>query len=130
MINLQCNLLVTGIDEALARLDGIQQRLRLFITIELEWFGRTVTQEMVLTHSFQNVTGRLERSIGYSVEQWTANAVVLNVFATAPYAQAVEEGTPTSQPYPFFWPTFYKWLPELQLRLQKAVDAAFAEVSR
>lgn len=118
---------MTGIDDAIARLDGLEARIKLYITVELERFGRIVTAEMVETHTFQNITGRLERSIGYSVEEWRSGFTVLNVFATAPYAQAVEEGTATSQPYPFFWPVFWKHYPELQARLQKAIDEAFAE---
>lgn len=126
-MDFQCHLLVTGIDDALARLEGLERAIKLAIVVELEWFGRVTTQEMVLTHSFTNRTGRLERSIGYSVESWSGNRALVNVFATAPYAQAVEEGTPTSRPYPFFWQVFYKYLPELQQRLQSAVNEALGQ---
>jgi len=123
-MDFQCQLMVTGIDEALARLDGLEARIRTNVVAALEWFGQVTTEEMVQTHPFRNITGRLERSIGYTVEQWSAGKVVANIFATAPYAQAVEEGTTSSRPYPFFWPVFYKYLPELQERLQAAVDEA------
>jgi hypothetical protein len=119
------SLTATGIEETIARLDGIARQIAINVSEVLDWFGRTVTEEMQADHTFQNITGRLERSIGYTVESWSAGTVQANVFAMAPYAQAVEEGTPTSRPYPFFWPVIYKYLPELQERLQKAVTAAF-----
>jgi len=116
-------LLATGIDDALARLDGLERQIKLNIVVELERFGRVCTEEMIQTHTFQNITGQLERSIGYTVESY-GTSIVLNLFATAPYAQAVEEGTPTSRPYPFFFPVFYKHFAELQDRLQRAVTEA------
>lgn len=125
MLEFNADLLVTGIEETLARIDSLERQILLNVAIELEWFGRTVTDEMVADHTFQNITGQLERSIGYTVESWSAGTIQANVFAMAPYAQAVEEGTPTSRPYPFFWPVIYKYLPVLQDRLQKAVDLAY-----
>lgn len=119
-------LTATGIDDALARLDGLQRQIDLNIVVELERFGRIVTQEMIQTHTFQNITGRLERSIGYTVEQY-GTSIMLNLFAMAPYAQAVEEGTPTSRPYPFFFPVLYKYLPDLLPALQRAVNEAYAQ---
>ncbi len=126
MFDLTIGLTVTGIEDTLARLDGLERQIATNVAAELEWFGKTTSEEMVATHSFKNITGQLERSIGYTVESWSAGKILVNVFAMAPYAQAVEEGTPTSRPYPFFWPVYYKYLPELQERLQKAVDAAYA----
>lgn len=125
MYDTSISLLVTGIEEVFDRLDSLERQIQINVAIELEWFGRVTTEEMVATHTFQNITGRLERSIGYTIESWSAGHIQANVFALAPYAQAVEEGTPTSRPYPFFWPVFYKYLPELQERLQKAVSLAF-----
>jgi len=117
--------MVTGIEEVLNRLDSLERQILLNVAIELEWFGRTVTDEMVADHSFQNITGQLERSIGYTIESWNLGTIQANVFAMAPYAQAVEDGTPSSRPYPFFWPVIYKYLPVFQERLQRAVDLAY-----
>jgi hypothetical protein len=119
--------MVTGIDERIRAVDGLDRQLKLNIVVVLEWFGRTVREEMIHTHTFRNRTGRLERSLGYTVEAWTANTIQIMVFATAPYARAVEEGTSRSRPYPYFWPVFYKHLTELYQRLQQAVDSAFAD---
>lgn len=128
MVNLPgCTLTVTGIDDALARVDGLEHAIRLAVVVELEAFGRLVTHEMIETHTFQNITGQLERSIGYSVEAWRGNAIVLNIYALASYAQEVEEGTPNSRPYPFFWPAIYTHLPELEPRLRTAVTTVLAE---
>lgn len=126
MFDLGMTLGATGIEETIARLDGLEKQVALNVAEVLRWFGDTVTQEMIATHTFQNITFRLEQSIGFTVESWAAGRIQVNIFALAPYAQAVEEGTPSSRPYPFFWPVFYKWLPELQPRLTAAVDAAFA----
>ena len=129
MFGLGIRLTATGIDDALDRLDGLERAIRLAIVVELERWGRVVTEEMIQTHSFQNITGRLERSIGYTVEEWRSNAVVLTVSALAPYAEAVETGTPNSRPYPFFWPSFYKYLPDLEPRLAAAIAEAIKDYS-
>ena len=127
MFDLDINLTVTGIEQTLARLDGLEKQIKLNVAEVLRWFGDTVTEEMIVTHTFQNITFRLEKSIGFTVESWQADTIQANIFAMAPYAQAVEEGTPTSRPYPFFWPVIYKWLPELETRLAAAVESAYEQ---
>ena len=123
---LRFGLHVEGLDAAISRMDGLRQQLILNMTVALEWFASTVTNEMITQHSFQNRTGRLERSIGYTLNM-VDNQLQLQVFALAPYAVAVEQGVPGhSAPYPFFWPTFYKWLPDLYLKLEEGVESALS----
>lgn len=124
---MEYRLTVTGIDDRIRAVQGVERQLKLNIVVALEWFGRTVREEMIHTHTFRNRTGRLERSMGYTVEAWTASTIQINVFALAPYARAVEEGTSRSRPYPYFWQVFYKHLTELYRRLQAAVDSAFMD---
>ncbi len=71
-------------------------------------------------------TGQLTRSLGHSVESWNGRTVTLKVFATARHADSVEYGTPRSRPYPFFWPSIYKHMPELETRVKTAVTTAYA----
>lgn len=118
-----------GLDEMIERVGGLSQQIKLNLTVELEWFGRTATQEMITQHEFINRTGRLERSIGYHIEV-VNDHLQLHVYALAPYAVAVEEGVPGhSRPYPYFWPAFYKHLPELMERLDAAVHSALEDAS-
>lgn len=116
---------VKGLDTTLASLSGLELQIRLNITVELEKFAKTITEIMITQHSFQNRTGRLERSIGYHIEV-VPGSLQLFVYALAPYAIAVEEGVEGhSRPYPFFWATFYEFLPDLIDGLGSAVAAAF-----
>jgi hypothetical protein len=119
-------LTVTGIDQAIRGADAAEKLYRQAIAETLEWFGKTVSQEVKDDHPYIDRTGVLTRSVGYSVESWRGKFLVVNVFATATYAEAVEYGTSRSRPYPFLFPKFYKYLDELQQRLQIAVNAAIA----
>lgn len=76
----------TGIEQALAEADEILARLEAGPVSELEWFGRTATEQMIQTHTFQNHTYRLENSIGYRVYPILSHIFRVAVEATAPYA--------------------------------------------
>jgi len=121
---------VTGIDKAIQAVDYVQRIMMQYVAIELDWFGKTVSAEMISDHPYIDRTGQLTRSIGFTIESWTYGKAIINVFALAAYAQPVEFGTATSRPYPFFYPVFYKYLDELMRRIQAAVDKAFDEAAQ
>jgi len=120
----------TGLEDVLADIDRRLEDMHAAIHRELDWFGRTTSEEMIATHTFQNRTYRLETSIGYIAYYWTASAgwrVVVE--ASAPYAEQVEwghPGPPAARPYPFFWPVFWKWEPVLWERMQASGERTFA----
>lgn len=68
-------------------------------------------------HAYIDRTGWLTESVGFHIEQvfpWDPSTgaaprlPTLLVYATAPYAEAVEHGVPGhSRAYPFFWPSIY-----------------------
>ena len=115
----------TGIEEAIREADDIIAQIERGPVDELEWFGKTTTDEMVRTHTFQNRTFRLESSIGYQVYPILGHIFRVKVEATAPYASQVEEGhpgPPAARPYPFFYPVFWAHEPMLQQRVQAWLD--------
>lgn len=124
---LDIRLTLTGIDQAIAGVDKVFELYFLYISQELDWFGKTVSEEAKNDHPYMDHTFTLTRSIGYTVEGWTGRTVQVNVFATASYAGEVEFGTSKSRAYPFLFPKFYLYLGELQNRLQAAVNRAFEE---
>jgi hypothetical protein len=86
-------------------------------------------------HAYIDRTGWLTDSIGMEFEppgQWDPTAgpapplPTLWLFATAPYADAVESGTPHSRPYPFFWPTVEDLLTKGSVELAAIVAEAQA----
>lgn len=119
---------ISGVEEALAEIDRRLGLLHEGIHDTLDWFGKTTSDEMVETHTFQNRTYRLESSIGYEVTPINgAERMSVNVFANASYASQVEfghPGPPPARPYPFFWPVFYRWEPAIYDRLQTVVEFA------
>lgn len=139
---------MAGLDEAIQQYEMAGKLWLLFATTQMEWFGKTVTEEMVNQppfghpwggphpgageqpvfgqHAFIDHSGYLARSIGYTIELWQGQRAVISVFATAPYADAVEFGTTHSRAYPFFWPVFMKYLPQLEGRMQEAAERAIA----
>jgi hypothetical protein len=119
-------LTITGIDQTIRGVDAAEKLYQQAIAETLEWFGKTVSEEVKADHPYIDRTGGLTRSVGYTVESWRGRFIQVNVFATMPYAEAVEYGTSRSRPYAFLFPKFYKYLGELQQRLQIAVNAALA----
>lgn len=116
-----------GVEELQAELDRRLELMHRNVEGALDWFGKTTTEEMIETHTFQNRTFRLEGSIDYDLYVFVGNEAHLAVFALAPYASQVEEGhpgPPAARPYPFFWPVFYTWEPVLYEKLQTAVEFA------
>lgn len=116
----------------------------------LHWFGETAVEFMKDGHPpggphpagkdlpvygenrYIDDTGWLTDSIGYTIEPyhtWTpgeglASALpTLRVFATAPYASAIEFGVPGhARPYPFFWPTIELLLPEASAKIAAVME--------
>lgn len=138
-----------GLDEAIRQYELAGRLWLIFATTQLEWFGKTVTTEMKEQpplghppggphplsrdeqpvfgeHAYIDRTGYLTRSIGYTIDLWQGHRAVVSVFALAPHADAVEFGTMRSRPYPFFWPVFNKYLPQLEERLHEAAERAVA----
>lgn len=120
-------LTVTGINEAIQGAELAEKLLKLYVGDALHWFGTTVTREAKEDHPYQDRTGALTRSIGYTVEIWTANTIQINIYATMSYAPAVEFGTATSRAFPFLFPKFYKHIDELMQRINAAVNRALTE---
>lgn len=117
----------TGLDEAVAEIDRRLALMRTNVEKDLEWFGKTTTEEMIETHEFQNRTYRLEGSIDYDLYRFQGNEANVAVFALAPYASEVEHGhpgPPPARPYPFFYPAFYRWQEPLWEKMQTSVEFA------
>ena len=142
---------MTGHDLAIDNLQLAKHLMLIYCQVQLDWFGRTVIDEMQKQpplghppggphppdgelpvfgeHAYIDRTGYLTRSMGYTVELWQGHRATVSVFALAPYADAVEYGTTHSRPYPFFFPVFYKYLPILHARLQAAAERAFNDAA-
>jgi hypothetical protein len=118
---------VTGLDAAISRVALVEELWHKYINESLEWFGKTVSEAAKADHPYQDRTGQLTASIGYRVIPLTGTKAYATVFATMPYAEAVENGTPTSRPYPFIWPKFYQYIPELEQRLEDALFRAIED---
>jgi hypothetical protein len=124
---------LSGLDEALAEIDRRLDTLKQDVHLDLDWFGRTTSNEMVATHTFQNRTFRLETSIGYKAFFWNpSTGWRVEVEASAWYASQVElghPGPPPARPYPFFWPVWYRYYPDaLMEKLQATVTTALGGV--
>lgn len=119
----------TGVNETVRRVHDLPARYRDYIESDLRWFGETVSKAAKEDHPYQDRTGQLTASIGFEIHEFQSGRAQVIVFATMPYAEAVEYGTPTSRPYPYLYPKFYQYLPELMLRLQASLDRAFEEAS-
>lgn len=144
---LQMSMNVTGIEEVLARVDRLEALYLIYVNEQLEWFGRTAVTSMTEDHppggphpppgeqpqygehSYIDRTGYLMASIGFDIESLGAGVISVVVFAMAPYAEAVEEGTARARAYQFFWPVIEDMLPELYDRVGNAVRQAFAEMA-
>lgn len=120
-------LTITGIDQAIRGVDKAQELLLKYVAEALDWFGKTVSEAAKEDHPYQDRTGELTRSIGYTVESWNGRTAQVNIFATASYAESVEFGTSKSRAYPFLFPQFYRFLDVLQVKLQDAVNRALTE---
>jgi hypothetical protein len=85
-------------------------------------------------HKYIDRSGWLTDSIGFTLEPfqvWEPGAgsapalPTLTIFATAPYAVAVEYGVPGhSRPFSFFWPTIERLLPEAAERIAAIMTKA------
>ena len=124
---------LTGLQDALDRLDGVERAYQEAVIVEFRHWAEFVTHRMKEKHDadahdiqrYVNRTWYLTNSIGYTIEPWRSGKATLLVFATAPYAQAVEEGIPgRSRPYPFFWHEIYGFQDLLIENLRQAVAEA------
>jgi hypothetical protein len=107
---------LNGLQEALDRMAGLERAYQQAVIDEFRNWAELVTARMQANHDndahdiqrYINRSWYLTRSIGYTIEPWRQGKASLILFATAPYAQAVEEGIPgRSRPYPFFWKEVY-----------------------
>ena len=121
----------SGLDNVLNDIDMRLKQAQHVVMDDLKEFGKGAADEMILTHTFQNRTFRLEHSIGTSWREFDVDVAVgqnasASVFALADYASQVEFGVPgRSRPYPFFWPVWYKWLALLEEKLRDDWPRAF-----
>lgn len=138
-------LTATGLDETLQRVSTLRGLFHQRIGETLREWGESVVTKIVEghppggphpapgempqygIHAYIDRSGRLTRSVGYTVEVWREGVTTLTVFAMMPYADLVEFGTPRSRPYPFFWPVIWAYLPRLQLQLEIDVEALMNE---
>jgi hypothetical protein len=90
-------------------------------------FGEKVSLGAKWDHPYQDRTGNLTSSIGFTVEVWKNNTAQLNIYATATYADEVEYGTSKSKAYPFLFPKLYEFLPTLQPALAIAAERAIRD---
>lgn len=136
---------VTGIDDAIRVADMAGKLLLEYTINDLTWFGEECKKRMLEyhppggphppkgelpvygKHRYIDRTGQLSGSIGFKVTPWQARQAVVAVFALAPYASTVEHGHPRARPYPFFWPTFYEFLPHLMIKLQQSAILSFTD---
>lgn len=146
MIAPAIRLTATGIDETITRLDELRALYLTRVRDVLNAWGAATVAKIIEghppggphppagvqpeygQHAYIDRTGRLTRSVGHTVEAWSSRTITLTVFATMPYAELVEYGTPRSRPYPFFWPVIWERLPQLESDLQVALDALFREM--
>lgn len=104
----------SGLENVLSDIDMKLEAAKQVITDDLREFGEGAKNEMVRTHPFRNRTFRLEGSIDFDVEPFD----YVTVFALTDYASDVEFGVPgRSQPYPYFWPVFWKWAALLEAKI-------------
>lgn len=145
---MQVTITITGLDEAKERAQLAKELVLQYTHDDLEAFGVVTTEQMKRNHppggphppagqmpvfgqhAYIDRTGRLTASIGYHVEGWSNFKALIVVFAAESYAQAVEEGTYRSRPYPFFYPVFYANVPMLMEKLAQATYLALAEAAR
>lgn len=138
---------VTGVPQAIEVAKAAQQLLLQYTLGDLDWFGQAVVEKMKEhhppggphppagampvygKHRYIDRTGQLTGGLGYRVTPWTPRTALVAVFAVAPYSDLVEHGHPGARPYPFFWPSFYMYLPLLMIRLQASADRAFADAA-
>jgi hypothetical protein len=139
---------VTGIEECIARAEGLERDYLINVERDLRWFGEHVTARMreghppggphpgpppdmpvFGQHAYIDRSGYLTRSIGFTVESWSSFHAAVVVFATSPYADVIEHGSPHSRPYPFFWPNFYAQVPYLVDRIRITVESVFRQYS-
>lgn len=104
----------SGLENVLSDIDMKLEAAKQVITDDLREFGEGAKNEMVRTHPFRNRTFRLEGSIDFDVVPFD----YVTVFALTEYASDVEFGVPgRSQPYPYFWPVFWKWAALLEVKI-------------
>jgi hypothetical protein len=118
----------SGLDHVLNDIDLKLAAAQQVVVDDLKEFGAGARDEMVRTHTFQNRTFRLERSIDFDVVAFVPGQenARATVFALTEYASQVEFGVDgRSRPYPFFWPVWYKWLALLEEKLRDDWPRAF-----
>jgi hypothetical protein len=116
------SLVLTGVPEALADIDARLMALHTEIARDLDWFGRSTTDQMVAEHTFRNRSFRLETSIRYKTYAWRGDGWRVDVVAGEWYASQVEFGHANARPYPFFWPVIFSWAPLLEDRMQGTLE--------
>lgn len=124
---IKCRLTLTGVEEAIEGADLAEKLLLQYVSEALDWFGRIVSEEAKADHPYEDRTGELTKSIGYTVESWRGNHVQVNVYSLAVYADEIEFGTARSRAYPFIFPRFYAHIEELQTKVKEAVNRALVE---
>lgn len=113
-------------------LDGVRT-LRRELNDELERAVRTtsreVSREAKRSHSYQDRTGRLTKSIAPlpTVGRFSAGTLEGGVTATRRYASYVEEGTTRARAFQYLSTAYVLQREETERRVQDALEAALAK---
>ena len=117
----------------LAPLRDSMRALRRELNDELERAIRTtsreVSREAKRSHTYQNRTGRLTRSIGPlpTVGRFTADTLEGGVTATMRYASYVDEGTARARAYQYLGTAWLMQREDSERRVEDALEAAVAK---
>jgi hypothetical protein len=114
-------------------IDNLMTQIPAAVHSTLEWYGDTATKQMKADHErdaheiqrYINRTFYLTNTISADVSHPNEKVTRLIMIAPPWYAEAVEEGTPYSRAYPFFWIAVYGVQEEALMRLDRAFNDVF-----
>jgi HK97 gp10 family phage protein len=111
---------VRGIREFQAAVRIFQNAMQTYVQRQLISWAADVKAEAMQRAPVK--TGHLRSSIYVVVKDW-----VVNIGAEATYALFVEVGTRYMRARPYLWPSIQAHLPQLEMMVKEAIDAAKAE---
>ena len=121
-----------GLAETNREIDRFIGDYRARVRRAAEDYGKTTTERMKANHDrdahdiqrYVNRTWYLTRSIEYDVRPWSGDRLEIRIYTPAYYAHWVENGTPRSRAYPFFWVEVYGQQPYAVTRIwEEVMDA-------
>lgn len=123
-----------GVAEVTRALDDMILAIRMNLKAAMSWYGHAATTQMKADHEkdahdiqrYVNRSWYLTNSIMYDTED-RGQAIRVRFYTPAWYAELVENGTPRSQAYPFFWPAIRGLEPIAQNRVVQVLLEALAK---